>query len=124
MVTLRTMQTLAYIRRMMSANKNFTEYREIIRHIHPPCIPFLGIYLWDLAKIEEYNSDFLEKSETLINFSKREMTSEILRDIQLYQSTSYLLQPLPEIQYFIKVHLTSSRDDVRLYELSLELESR
>ncbi|RUS17998.1 ras guanine nucleotide exchange factor domain-containing protein, partial [Endogone sp. FLAS-F59071] len=121
-VTQRTMQTLAYIRKLMGTNKNFNEYREIIKKINPPCIPFLGIYLQDLTFIEDGNTGFLKKSKTLINFSKRMKTAEVIRDIQVYQSTPYLLHPIPEIQVFIKTHLTSSRDDVTLYELSLQLE--
>lgn len=118
------MQTLAYIRKLMGTNKNFTEYRDIIHKINPPCIPFLGIYLQDLTFIEDGNTGFLKKSKTLINFSKRMKTAEVIRDIQVYQSTPYLLQPIQEIQVFIKTHLTSSRDDVTLYELSLQLEPR
>lgn len=120
----RTQQTLAYIRKLMGANKNFTEYREIIHSINPPCIPFLGIYLQDLTFIEDGNSNFLKKSKHLINFSKRMKTAEVIQEIQQYQSAPYALEPVKEIQYVIHLNLQNSRDEDTLYALSCALEPR
>ncbi|KAH8553735.1 ras guanine nucleotide exchange factor domain-containing protein [Umbelopsis sp. PMI_123] len=120
----RTQHTLAYIRKLMGANKNFTEYREIIHSINPPCIPFLGIYLQDLTFIEDGNSNFLKKSKNLINFSKRMKTAEVIREIQQYQSAPYALETVKEIQYVIHLNLQNSRDEDTLYALSCALEPR
>ncbi|KAG2220167.1 hypothetical protein INT45_013865, partial [Circinella minor] len=120
----RTTQILTGIRRLMGANKNFTEYRDIIHKVNPPCIPFLGIYLQDLTFIEDGNSNFLKKSNHLINFAKRMKTAEVIRELQQYQSTPYLLQAVPDMQEFIKTHLQSSRDEETLYNMSLQLEPR
>jgi son of sevenless-like protein len=120
----RTQHTLAYIRKLMGANKNFTEYREIIHSINPPCIPFLGIYLQDLTFIEDGNSNFLKKSKNLINFSKRMKTAEVIREIQQYQSAPYALETVKEIQYVINLNLKNSRDEDTLYALSCALEPR
>ncbi|KAG2189367.1 hypothetical protein INT44_004509 [Umbelopsis vinacea] len=123
-VSARTMQTLAYIRKLMGANKNFNEYREIIHSVNPPCIPFLGIYLQDLTFIEDGNTNFLRKSNQLINFAKRMKTAEVIREIQQYQSSPYFLNAVPELQLFITTHLQSSRDEETCYNLSLALEPR
>ncbi|KAH8549637.1 ras guanine nucleotide exchange factor domain-containing protein [Umbelopsis sp. PMI_123] len=123
-VSARTMQTLAYIRKLMGANKNFNEYREIIHSVNPPCIPFLGIYLQDLTFIEDGNTNFLRKSNQLINFAKRMKTAEVIREIQQYQSSPYFLNAVPELQVFITTHLQSSRDEETCYNLSLALEPR
>ncbi|KAJ2962862.1 hypothetical protein NQZ79_g2056 [Umbelopsis isabellina] len=123
-VSARTMQTLAYIRKLMGANKNFNEYREIIHSVNPPCIPFLGIYLQDLTFIEDGNTNFLRKSNQLINFAKRMKTAEVIREIQQYQSSPYVLNAVPELQLFITTHLQSSRDEETCYNLSLALEPR
>lgn len=120
----RSMQTLQNIRRLMGANRNFSEYRDIIHKVNPPCIPFLGIYLQDLTFIEDGNSNFLKKSNNLINFAKRMKTAEVIRDLQQYQSTHYMLTAVPDIQEFIKTHLHSSREEEELYNLSLKLEPR
>ncbi|KAI9254357.1 ras guanine nucleotide exchange factor domain-containing protein [Helicostylum pulchrum] len=124
LISARSMQILQNIRRLMGANRNFSEYREIIHRINPPCIPFLGIYLQDLTFIEDGNSNFLKKSNNLINFAKRMKTAEVIRDLQQYQSTHYMLTAVPDIQEFIKTHLHSSREEEELYNLSLKLEPR
>ncbi|ORZ25027.1 ras guanine nucleotide exchange factor domain-containing protein [Absidia repens] len=120
----RTNAILTGIRRLMGANRNFTEYRDIIHKVNPPCIPFLGIYLQDLTFIEDGNSNFLKKTNNLINFAKRMKTGEVIRELQQYQSTPYILQLVPDIQEFIKTHLQSSRDEETLYNLSLAVEPR
>ncbi|KAF1796064.1 ras guanine nucleotide exchange factor domain-containing protein [Mucor lusitanicus] len=124
LISARTMQILQNIRRLMGANRNFSEYRDIIHKVNPPCIPFLGIYLQDLTFIEDGNANFLKKSNNLINFAKRMKTAEVIRDLQQYQSTHYMLTAVPDIQEFIKTHLHSSREEEELYNLSLRLEPR
>ncbi|KAI7893884.1 ras guanine nucleotide exchange factor domain-containing protein [Mucor mucedo] len=124
LISARSMQILQNIRKLMGANRNFSEYREIIHNVNPPCIPFLGIYLQDLTFIEDGNSNYLKKTNSLINFAKRMKTAEVIRDLQQYQSTHYMLTAVPDIQEFIKTHLHSSREEEELYNLSLKLEPR
>lgn len=117
-------QTLNSIRKLMGSNRNFTEYREMIHSVNPPCIPFLGIYLQDLTFIEDGNPDYLPKSNNMINFAKRQKTAEVIREIKQFQSVPYKLQEVPLIQEFIKTQLGSSLDVETLYERSLEIEPR
>ncbi|KAI8328904.1 ras guanine nucleotide exchange factor domain-containing protein [Chlamydoabsidia padenii] len=124
MVGARTLQILSHIRKLMGANRNFTEYRAIIHSVNPPCIPFLGIYLQDLTFIEDGNADYLKTSKDLINFAKRAKTAEVIREIQQYQSTYYQLTPVDELQKFIENNLKSTQDEEQLYNKSLELEPR
>ncbi|CAG8772056.1 10462_t:CDS:1, partial [Funneliformis caledonium] len=79
------------------------------------------VYLTDLTFIEDGNPNNLKKSR-LINFSKRMKTAEVIREIQQYQSAPYNLNPVQEIQTFIRCHLQDSRDVADLYELSLSME--
>ncbi|KAI7898139.1 ras guanine nucleotide exchange factor domain-containing protein [Cokeromyces recurvatus] len=124
LVSSRTSQSLAHIRKLMGSNRNFTEYREMIHSVNPPCIPFLGIYLQDLTFIEDGNPDFLKKSNNLINFAKQQKAAEVIREIKQFQSPPYIFQYVPEIQDYIKMQLETSRDVDYLYERSLELEPR
>ncbi|KAI8993290.1 ras guanine nucleotide exchange factor domain-containing protein [Pilobolus umbonatus] len=124
LVSSRTSQSLAQIRKLMGSNRNFTEYREIIHSVNPPCIPFLGIYLQDLTFIEDGNSDQLKKSANLINFAKQQKSAEVIREIKQFQSPPYIFQTVPPIQDFIKAQLDNSHDIDYLYEKSLELEPR
>ena len=41
-VSQKTMTTLAMLNRVMRPDKNYKEYREILRKSAPPCVPFLG----------------------------------------------------------------------------------
>lgn len=34
--------TLESLRRLMAHDKNYSEYREVLHHAVPPCIPFFG----------------------------------------------------------------------------------
>lgn len=108
----------------MGANRNFSEYRQLIHSVNPPCIPFLGIYLQDLTFIEDGNSNIIKKSKDLINFAKREKTAEVIREIQQYQTLFYKLKTVDEMQSFIRANLQSTRDEDQLYKESLKLEPR
>lgn len=124
LVGTRTNQTLQHIRKIMGANRNFVEYRDMIHSVNPPCIPFLGIYLQDLTFIEDGNSNTLKLNKVLINFAKRAKTAEVIREIQQFQSSLYQLKPVKEIQDFIRSNLKSTRDEEQLYKESLKLEPR
>lgn len=125
MVGARTNQILSHIRRIMGANRNFSEYRQLIHSVNPPCIPFLGIYLQDLTFIEDGNSNVIKKHQKdLINFAKREKTAEVIREIQQYQTLFYKLKTVDEMQMFIRANLQSTRDEDQLYKESLKLEPR
>ncbi|KAI8071443.1 ras guanine nucleotide exchange factor domain-containing protein [Gongronella butleri] len=120
----RTSQVLSQIRKLMGANRNFTEYREMIHSVNPPCIPFLGIYLQDLTFIEDGNPDYLRKSDNLINFAKRQKCAEVIQEIKQFQSPPYTFHVVPQLQDFIKSHLEDNHDVESLYERSLLVEPR
>ena len=60
----------------------------------------------------------------MINFSKRSKIADVLQDIQQFQSTPYLLQPVPELQDYIVKSLESAKDLSDMYDRSMELEPR
>ncbi|KAJ3042206.1 hypothetical protein HDV00_007916 [Rhizophlyctis rosea] len=151
LVSPKTKASLDQLRNMMASTKNFAQYRDLLRTLQPPCIPFLGCYLTDLTFIEDGNPDFLiedkDRDPTTdlplmppvdvpppsydaatanrkINFWKRAMTADVIREIQQYQNEPYILQPVPEIQNFLKGVMVSKFDDAALYELSHRLEPK
>ncbi|TKY89315.1 hypothetical protein EX895_001846 [Sporisorium graminicola] len=109
---------------LMSASRNWANYRETIRKLKPPCVPFLGRYLGDLTFIEDGNRDRLKENESLINFGKRQKTAEVIREITIHQSTPYNLAPVPALEKYIEKNLVDARSADDLYEQSLALEPR
>lgn len=118
----RTSAILEQMRRLMASTKNFGEYREALHLANPPCIPFFGVYLTDLTFIED-GIPSLTPSE-LINLNKRTKTAEVIRDIQQYQNSPYLLTPVTELQEYILSNLQGAGDVHDMYERSLEVEPR
>jgi son of sevenless-like protein len=60
----------------------------------------------------------------LINFYKRALTADIIREIQQYQTQPYNLQPCAPILAFIEKSCEDVDKAPDLYELSLSLEPR
>ncbi len=86
-VNQRFIAMLESLNKVMHSSKNFSDYREMIHKLNPPCVPFLGVYLTDLTFIEDGNPDRLKTDERMINFGKRAKTAEVVKEIMIYQST-------------------------------------
>jgi son of sevenless-like protein len=111
------------MRLLIKTEKNFSNYREALHVANPPCIPFLGVYLTDLVFIED-GIPSVTKQQELINFGKRKMTAEVIRDIQQYQNVPYTLNPVPELQTWILENMQLARSVHEMYDRSLEVEPR
>ncbi|KAI7862912.1 ras guanine nucleotide exchange factor domain-containing protein [Spinellus fusiger] len=124
LVGTRIQHILACIRKLMGTDRNFNEYRVLTRTIHPPCIPFLGIYLQDLTFFEDGNPHLLKSSKNLINFAKQAKIADVIEEIRQYQLVPYQLKTINEIQLFIQINLKNTRDEDALYLESLRLEPK
>ncbi|XP_070207227.1 ras-specific guanine nucleotide-releasing factor 2-like [Littorina saxatilis] len=87
----------------------------------PPCIPYLGMYLTDLSFIEEGTPNFTE--EKLVNFSKMRMISHVIREIRLFQQTSYKIEHHPRVTNYL-LDPTRLYDEEQTYKASLEIEPK
>ncbi|KWU43233.1 ras GEF, partial [Rhodotorula sp. JG-1b] len=128
-VSQKTMTTLAMLNRVMRPDKNYKEYREILRKSAPPCVPFLGVYLTDWTFIGDGNPDMLRERPHQINFNKRQKASELILMIKLHQATTYNLQAVPPIATFLQDSLfppgvDTANVDQRLYDKSFRVEPR
>jgi len=99
---------------------SYKNLRDLLHNRQPPCIPYFGIYLTDLVFIDDGNPDKLESG--LVNFEKNYLLYKVIKEIQLYQQTAYLFQPVEDIQnYLLDLR---SYDEKEAYNLSLKCEPR
>ncbi|XP_058231400.1 ras-specific guanine nucleotide-releasing factor 2 isoform X1 [Hemibagrus wyckioides] len=109
------------LQKTVSSEGRFKNLRETLKNCNPPCVPYLGMYLTDLAFIEEGTPNFTE--EGLVNFSKMRMISHIIREIRQFQQTPYRIEHQPKVtQYLLDKALIMDEDT--LYDLSLKIEPR
>ncbi|XP_024131668.1 ras-specific guanine nucleotide-releasing factor 2 isoform X3 [Oryzias melastigma] len=109
------------LQKTVSSEGRFKNLRETLKNCNPPCVPYLGMYLTDLAFIEEGTPNFTE--EGLVNFSKMRMISHIIREIRQFQQTPYRIEHQVKVtQYLLDKTLTMDEDT--LYDLSLKIEPR
>ena len=109
---------------LMDSKKNFINYRECLRSTPKmiACVPFFGVYLSDLTFANSGNQD----SAGMINFRKRVMIHDIIKDIESFQKRTYitLLAKNNDVKQFILDSLHDIPDLDRQYQLSLEIEPR
>uniref|UniRef100_A0A3B4EL33 Ras protein-specific guanine nucleotide-releasing factor 2a n=1 Tax=Pygocentrus nattereri TaxID=42514 RepID=A0A3B4EL33_PYGNA len=84
------------LQKTVSSEGRFKNLRETLKNCNPPCVPYLGMYLTDLAFIEEGTPNFTE--EGLVNFSKMRMISHIIREIRQFQQTPYRIEHQPKVR--------------------------
>uniref|UniRef100_A0A7N8XHX5 Ras protein-specific guanine nucleotide-releasing factor 2a n=1 Tax=Mastacembelus armatus TaxID=205130 RepID=A0A7N8XHX5_9TELE len=104
------------LQKTVSSEGRFKNLRETLKNCNPPCVPYLGMYLTDLAFIEEGTPNFTE--EGLVNFSKMRMVKNrfICVSVFLILSVRFVTQVL--------LDKTLVMDEETLYELSLKIEPR
>ena len=111
------------IKELMSYRRNFGNYRDVLRGLAPPALPFLGIYLTDLTFIEEGNKDTLPNSE-LINFDKRSKSANVVKSILQFQTVKFNFEVVSEIEYFFQNIAVFERNEEEFYQLSLQVERK
>ncbi|XP_019120004.1 ras-specific guanine nucleotide-releasing factor 2 isoform X3 [Larimichthys crocea] len=109
------------LQKTVSSEGRFKNLRETLKNCNPPCVPYLGMYLTDLAFIEEGTPNFTE--EGLVNFSKMRMISHIIREIRQFQQTPYRIEHQAKVTQYL-MDKTLIMDEDTLYDLSLKIEPR
>lgn len=112
-------EQLGNILDLMTSENNFNNYRTVLREFPSPCIPFLGVFLTDLTFIEEGNSNF---QGNLINFFKRQLVGNSIKQIQQFQQAAYNLQEVYQIQLLLKNLKVA--DDAELFNMSKDREPK
>ncbi|XP_020503101.2 ras-specific guanine nucleotide-releasing factor 2 isoform X2 [Labrus bergylta] len=120
-VSKQTKALMDKLQKTVSSEGRFKNLRETLKNCNPPCVPYLGMYLTDLAFIEEGTPNFTD--EGLVNFSKMRMISHIIREIRQFQQTPYRIEHQAKVTQYL-LDKTLIMDEDTLYELSLKIEPR
>ncbi|KAJ1546097.1 hypothetical protein HK405_007407, partial [Cladochytrium tenue] len=104
----------------VSSELNYKRFRQRVLSASPPLIPFPGIYQGDLMFVDTYIKDRLEGG--LVNVQKQQKVANIVLELQAYQRTPYNLEPVPEIQEYIRGYAALTDDAA--YAASLACEPR
>ncbi|KAG8691484.1 hypothetical protein FRC11_002957 [Ceratobasidium sp. 423] len=108
----------------LDSGRNFTAYKQRLKTVDSPCVPFLGVYLTVLTFIQDGNKDFIDKEKGIINFGKRQKAAEVIREIQSYQAKQYNLSVVDQVQTFIEQSLANVEEKADYWEKSMQLEPR
>ena len=80
---------------------NFHLYRNALKKVVPPLVPYLGVYLTDLIFLNDGNKDFVDEAKKMVNFHKMAKIARVVRTIVTDQQAPYCLAPVEFIQDFI-----------------------
>uniref|UniRef100_A0AAY4BT55 Ras-specific guanine nucleotide-releasing factor 1 n=1 Tax=Denticeps clupeoides TaxID=299321 RepID=A0AAY4BT55_9TELE len=120
-VSKQTKTVIDKLQKLVSSEGRFKNLREALKNCDPPCVPYLGMYLTDLAFIEEGTPNYTE--DNLVNFSKMRMISHIIREIRQFQQTAYKIDHQPKAAQYL-LDNSSVMDEESLYEASLRIEPK
>uniref|UniRef100_A0A3Q2CCL9 Ras protein specific guanine nucleotide releasing factor 1 n=1 Tax=Cyprinodon variegatus TaxID=28743 RepID=A0A3Q2CCL9_CYPVA len=120
-VSKQTKTVIDKLQKLVSSEGRFKNLREALKNCDPPCVPYLGMYLTDLAFIEEGTPNYTE--DNLVNFSKMRMISHIIREIRQFQQTAYKIDFQPKAAKYLLDNSTVM-DEESLYEASLRIEPK
>nr|KAJ3412401.1 hypothetical protein HK105_002366 [Polyrhizophydium stewartii] len=112
------------MKRITNHQRNFAEYRTVLRRVQLPALPFLGLFLTDLTFTDDGNPD-RRNDGRLINFDKYAKTARIVQEVQRFQMP-FVFVDVGEIQDYLiaAIEHEGRRDAQELYEISLAFEPR
>ncbi|KAG5441015.1 Ras-specific guanine nucleotide-releasing factor 2 [Clonorchis sinensis] len=120
-VSKQTKQSIDRLQMLVASDGRFKSMREALHRCDPPCIPYLGMYLTDLSFIEEGALNVTESN--LVNFCKMRMIAHVIRVIQQYHQTPYLITHRREVTDYL-LDPTRLLDEEQTYQASLTIEPR
>jgi hypothetical protein len=117
-------EALKKLQAIFDPSSSYKVYRNIHKNATSkgPCLPYIATPLSDLTFTEDGNPDELQNSKELINFVKRELICNIIREVQLNQQPAYTFPVVEPIHTFLSELPYAGEKE--LYELSLLREPR
>ena len=135
LVPKKVLHLLEELERLTSAQDNYKDLRRLTEESRAPFIPWLGLYLKDMAFIKDAQPTFLDVdlsdlshsaiSEPLINLAKCRLLWPIMRTISNSQRPpKYPFIPVPMIRDFLTLDWGLIRSPELQYQRSLFLEPK
>jgi son of sevenless-like protein len=93
--------TLDGLARHSEPSGGFSGYKSLLNSVEGPCVPFIGMYLTDIAHIQDTYSD----EDTRICFLQRRRWYQVTSSIVRYQSRVYDIAESESTLNFIYRHL-------------------
>ncbi|KAG8214799.1 ras GEF [Butyriboletus roseoflavus] len=124
-VNSRYMSQLETCETLVNSYKHYNSYRSTLANVAPPCVPFIGVFLTALTHIQDGSKDYLPGD--LVNFRKRQKSSEVIQDLQRWQTQPHNFHPLPSVLVFVNESLGQFHDHDAsevFWRLSLEREPK
>jgi len=100
---------------------NYRNYRERLKTVTFPVLPYLGLILRDLTFIEDGNKNYLEELPDNMNFYKMRMLAKVFKSVRDYQRHPFYFTPVPALQHYL-LHVRVEQNDNELYKLSCQCE--
>jgi len=132
-VSLKRKEMLKTLQSIIHCEKNFKVLRSRYHDRVPPCLPFVGMFLTDLAMLNDGNpaTKMTNTGLTVINFDKHMRTAKSIGELLRFQ-IPYRLTDVPDLQEWLWSQIDRLRDEkkvgaeaqVQHYRKSLLLEPR
>lgn len=92
----------------------FATYRAAIRAFQGPCVPYIGMWLTEIAQINDSYPDTVPSdnrdlaTSSLINFSKRAKWFDILEQMLRFQNKPYTFVEVPHTMGYVEGNLDNA----------------
>ncbi len=105
---------------IVSPKGQYANYRKHLKTLLKPVLPFLGVFITDMTFVELGNNNFLPENH-FINFDKRRKFSQLIRDLQCYQKSTFNFVAISFIQEYLFT-VKSEQNENKLFESSQRVE--
>lgn len=92
----------------------FATYKAAIRASQGPCVPYIGMWLTEIAQINDHYPDTAPSSNrdlatsSLINFAKRAKWYDILEQMLKFQNKPYVFADIPHTMGYVEGNLVTA----------------
>jgi hypothetical protein len=94
-------ELLASLNQLMDHVGNYLSYRNALKSVKLPALPYLGVYLRDIIFLDEGNPDYFDKEKQIINFEKLQLLGTTFCDIRKFQRIGFPFQKNRVMESFL-----------------------